>query len=464
MRSTPPAPGPQPRCRWPCWPAGWSSAPSSPAACSAGHLVDEPDPLAAVPVRATSNRRYRRMVAVPSAGGWWAGRSDPQRIALYTRSSYYSVLALTPFFALLVVVSSTDQRPFAAVLFLVGSVAVTVTALLLARAGLTAPGPDKRLPPRLLVGAAATTLATAGAGVAAIRDGGDAGSLLPWVLGLAPTMVLIACSTVWPTRTLTVAGVGIGVLVGVGLLSAGRPTAEALVLGVLFAVTSIATASSFRFYVWVLDVVTQLERARDVQARLAVAEERLRFARDLHDVMGRNLSAIAVKGQLAAELVRRGRAEAAEEVTDISRIAEESLREIRGVVGGYRSASLPGELAGARSVLRAAGVSCTVSGDEEAPSLPEAVQVALGWVVREAVTNVLRHSRATTCTIDLGTAGGIAELRVVNDGATSSADGSWGNGLTGLAERLHTEGGRLTARVGGGTFELTAALPMAVSR
>src|SRR3954449_1189875 len=320
------------------------------------------------------------------------------------------------------------------------------------------------LPMRLFVGAAVAALATAGAGVAAVPDGGDAGSVLPWVLGLAPTMVLIACSTVWAIRPLTVGGVGIGVLVGVGLLSAGRPAAEALVLGVLFAVTSVATASSFRFSVWVLDVVTQLERARDVRARLAVAEERLRFARDLHDVMGRNLSAIAVKGQLAAELVRRGRAEAAEEVTDISRIAEESLREIRGVVGGYRSASLPGELAGARSVLRAAGVSCTVSGDEEAPSLPEAVQVALGWVVREAVTNVLRHSRATTCTIDLGTAGGIAELRVVNDGATSSADGSWGNGLTGLAERLHTEGGQLTARVGGGAFALTAALPVALPR
>jgi two-component system sensor histidine kinase DesK len=415
-----------------------------------------------MPMRAEKASRYASMVPVGTVAGWWAGRSDPQRIALYTRWSYYSVLALTPFFALLVVVSSTDQRPFAAVLFLLGSVAVTVTVLLLARAGLTAHGPDKRLPPRLLVGAAATTLATACAGVAAVPDGSDAGSLWPWVLGLAPTMVLIACSTVWPTRTLAVGGVGIGLIVGVGLLSAGRPAADALVLGVLFAVTSIATAASFRFSVWVLDVVTQLERGRDVQARLAVAEERLRFARDLHDVMGRNLSAIAVKGQLAAELVRRGRPEAAGEVADISRIAEESLREVRGVVGGYRSASLSGELAGARSVLRAAGAACTVTGDDEAPLLPAEVQAALGWVVREAVTNVLRHSRATTCTIELRTAGGIAELRVVNDGVTSSADGPWGNGLTGLAERLDAAGGRLTARAEGGTFVLTAALPVAV--
>src|SRR4051812_8705205 len=406
--------------------------------------------------------RYASMVTVPSVAGWWTARSDPQRIALYTRSSYYSVLALTPFFALLVVVSWTDQRPFAAVLFLLGSVAVTVTVLLLARAGLTAHGPDKRLPPRLLVGAAATTLATACAGVAAVPDGSDAGSLLPWVLGLAPTMVLIACSTVWPTRTLTVGGVGIGLLVGVGLLSAGRLAADALVLGVLFAVTSIATAASFRFSVWVLDVVTQLERARDVQARLAVAEERLRFARDLHDVMGRNLSAIAVKGQLAAELVRRGRPEVAEEVTEISRIADESLRELRGVVGGYRRASLPGELAGARSVLRAAGISCTVSGDGEAALLPAAVQVALGWVVREAVTNVLRHSRASTCTISLHAAGGATELLVVNDGAAEPADRPWGNGLAGVAERLDAAGGRPAARRRRGRLELPPSLSVSV--
>ncbi len=413
-------------------------------------------------MRAVDDGRYGSMVPVPSVAGWWAGRSDPQRIALYTRSSYYAALAVTPLVALLVVVSSASHPPFAAALFLLGSVAVTVTALLLARAGLTAPGPDKRLPTRLLVGAAAAALATVGTGVAAVPDGGDAGSLLPWVLGLAPTMVLIACSTVWPTRTLTVGGVGIGVLEGVGLLSAGRTAAEALVLGVLFGLTSTATALSFRFSVWVLDVVTQLERARDVQARLAVAEERLRFARDLHDVMGRNLSTIAVKGQLAAELVRRGRAEAADEVTDISRIADESLREMRGVVGGYRSASLPGELAGARSVLRAAGVSCTVSGDEEAALLPAAVQAALGWAVREAVTNVLRHSQAITCTIGLTSTDGETELRVVNDGATEPADRRWGNGLTGVAERLDAAGGRLMVARVDGRFELTATLPVVV--
>nr|WP_275585960.1 histidine kinase [Geodermatophilus sabuli] len=204
-----------------------------------------------------------------------------------------------------------------------------------------------------------------------------------------------------------------------------------------------------------------MDRTRGVQLQLAVAEERLRFARDLHDVMGRNLSAIAVKSQLAAELVRRGREGAVEELADISRVAEESLREVRDVVRGYRRSDLPGELAGARSVLRAAGVGCTVEGEDDGAALPEPVQTALGWVVREAVTNVLRHSRATACTVALRTDGGEAELRVSNDGVAGTPV-DWGNGLTGLAERLAATGGRLTADAVEDRFVLTATVPVRV--
>src|SRR4051812_24112874 len=196
---TPPARGPRPRCHWPCSPDGWSSAPSSPAACSAGHLVDEPS-RGGLPVSAKDNGRYGSMVAVPTVSGWWARRSDPQRIALYTRSSYYGFVAVTPLFALLVVAGSPGVRPFAGALFLLGSVAVTVAALLLTRAGLSAPLSDKRLPPWLLAGSAATALATVGAGMAVVPDGADEGSPLPWVSFLAPLAVLIACSTVWAIR------------------------------------------------------------------------------------------------------------------------------------------------------------------------------------------------------------------------------------------------------------------------
>nr|WP_279590995.1 sensor histidine kinase [Modestobacter marinus] len=203
-----------------------------------------------------------------------------------------------------------------------------------------------------------------------------------------------------------------------------------------------------------------MERTRGVQLQLAVAEERLRFSRDLHDVMGRNLSAIAVKSQLAGELVRRSRPEAADEVADISRIAEESLREVREVVRGYRSTDLTGELAGARSVLRAAGATVTVRGEDGAGALPEPVQAALGWVVREAVTNVLRHSEAGECTIALDETDGEVRLTVGNDGVTGEP--GTGNGLTGLRERLSAAGGTLEAGRDGDRFTLTATLPTGV--
>src|SRR4051794_1293009 len=149
------------------------------------------------------------MAPVSTVTGWWSGRSDPQRIALYTRWSYYSVRAVTPLFGLLVVGPSPGPPPFAAASFLLGSVAVTVTAILLARAGLTAPAPGRRVPPWLLVGAGTTALITVAAGAAVVPDGGEAGSLLPWVVFLAPSVVLIACSTVWPAGTLALGGLAI---------------------------------------------------------------------------------------------------------------------------------------------------------------------------------------------------------------------------------------------------------------
>jgi signal transduction histidine kinase len=179
-------------------------------------------------------------------------------------------------------------------------------------------------------------------------------------------------------------------------------------------------------------------------------------------VMGRNLSAIAVKSQLAGELVRRGRPEAVDEVADIRRLAEDSLGEVREVVRGHRSTDLAGELAGARSVLRAAGVTCTVHGEEGGATLPRAAQTAFGWVAREGVTNVLRHSHATFCTITLDVTRSKAELEVRNDAVLDeegTSDGRPGSGLTGLRERLAALGGSLEARRDGSRFVLTASLP-----
>ncbi|GAA2504666.1 sensor histidine kinase [Streptomyces longisporus] len=211
---------------------------------------------------------------------------------------------------------------------------------------------------------------------------------------------------------------------------------------------------------WTLSVLWEAERAREVEARLAVAEERLRFGRDLHDVMGRNLAVIALKSELAVQLARRGRPEAVEQMIEVQRIAQESQREVRDVVRGYRGADLGVELAGAQGVLSAAGIRCEVSG--EAGGLELGVQSVLGWVVREATTNVLRHGDAVRCDIALEAGAGSVVLTVENDGASAPAGGG-GSGLAGLRERLSAVGGTLEAgRVGADVFRVTAEVPLSV--
>ncbi|MCZ2829080.1 sensor histidine kinase [Modestobacter sp. VKM Ac-2986] len=396
---------------------------------------------------------------MPTVSRWWSSRSAPQRIDLYTRWSFYAYLgAGLPLLALAIVGSAVDVAPAPAVrLFLLGSVVTAAAAVVLAARGLAAHRTGRRIAwtvPVLALGAGGLTGA---AGVWTFSGTGEVAPPVAWSVGLPLGMVLTAASTTWTSRQLLAPALLVGALGGVALAADGAPAPAAAVNAVLVGVTVYAVVLAFRFSVWVLDVVLEMERTRGVQLQLAVAEERLRFARDLHDVMGRNLSAIAVKSQLAGELVRRSRPGAAEEVADVHRIAEDSLREMREVVRGYRSTDLTSELAGARSVLRAAGIRCTVQGEDDAGALPEAVQAALGWVVREAVTNVLRHSEAGDCTIELSTAGGEARLTVRNDGVAGPT--GRGSGLTGLRERLTGAGGTLETVRDGDRFTVTATLP-----
>ncbi len=422
--------------------------------------------------------RYGSMGAVPTVARWWSSRTDPQRIELYTRWSYYSSITAMPlllFFA--VAADRTTGSAWLPPLLLAATLTTAAACLRLARQGFRdrASRPD-RAALAVSLAAGAVTVATS----VAVTAEGPAPSA-PWAVGLVCATVLLGLSVTVRSGPLCAGAVAGGALAGGVSLAEGDELPGAVAVGISIGLALAGFAVAFRFTVWILDVVLEMERTRGVQAQLAVAEERLRFARDLHDVMGRNLSAIALKSQLAAELVRRGRDGAAEELAEISRVAEESLREVRDVVRGYRSTDLPGELAGARSVLRAAGVAVTVTGDEDAVALPGPVQTALGWVVREAVTNVLRHSRAGTCSVVLSTSGELAELRVVNDGVTADGGGDegdgpggdghggdghggdgWGNGLTGLAERLAATGGRLAAGRDGGRFLLTATVPVGV--
>ncbi|MGW2050001.1 sensor histidine kinase [Streptomyces sp. NPDC001858] len=249
---------------------------------------------------------------------------------------------------------------------------------------------------------------------------------------------------------------------GLALALGGHPADVLITMGgVLVGCSFLAFTAAFSL--WLLDAVYALDEARETRARLAVAEERLRFGRDLHDVMGRNLAVIALKSELAVQLARRGRPEAVEQMIEVQRIAQESQREVRAVVRGYREADLGVELAGAQGVLTAAGIACEVHGETE--GLPAEVQSALGWVVRETTTNVLRHGDAGRCSVALRVTEGRAVLTVENDGAEESldsGDGSGGgSGLVGLRERLQAVEGTLEAGfVGAGVFRVVAEVPL----
>lgn len=218
---------------------------------------------------------------------------------------------------------------------------------------------------------------------------------------------------------------------------------------------------------WLLGVIWKLDAARSTEARLAVAEERLRFGRDLHDVMGRNLAVIALKSELAVQLARRGRPEAVEQMVEVQRIAQESQREVREVVRGYRKADLQAELSGARSILRAAGVDCRIEG-EEGTRLPPEMESALGRVVREGTTNVLRHAtdvRRCAVRTHIDPDRSVLVMTMENDGVTDPVAAGTrslpGSGLKGLRERLHPLGGTLTSGlITKESYRLTVELPV----
>ncbi|WAZ27070.1 sensor histidine kinase [Streptomyces cinnabarinus] len=214
--------------------------------------------------------------------------------------------------------------------------------------------------------------------------------------------------------------------------------------------TAYATAISAMVTAAILslsDAVRDLRAAREELARRAVEEERLRFSRDLHDLLGHTLSVIVVKSEAARRLARADVDAAVSQITDIESVGRQALTEIREAVTGYREGSLAADLDRARSALTAAGISVTV--DRSGPPLPPRTEALLGWVVREAATNVLRHSGAARCAITVSGGEGSVRLTVADDGHGDLGSGVDGTGLLGLRERLATVGGSLRAEAGG---------------
>lgn len=246
------------------------------------------------------------------------------------------------------------------------------------------------------------------------------------VLGMVPFLVSYAIwGLPWPR----------GAWVAAGLVAAGL-------------VALVVTGAADRWFYALLMVMVcgfgvmmrSMEKYSDRQAELnevmAVVSERERVARDVHDVLGHSLTAISVKAELASRLVEADPARAADELTQVQTLARHALAEVRSTVSGLRATRIDDELETARASLAAAGIGADLPADSDVVEISN--RIVLAWALREAVTNVIRHSGARHCVVTLGP----DSLVVTDDGVGGT--GVEGNGLRGLRERVAASGGTVT--------------------
>lgn len=203
---------------------------------------------------------------------------------------------------------------------------------------------------------------------------------------------------------------------------------------------------------WLWDLLLQAQAGKAAQARLSVAEERLRFARDVHDLLGHDLSVIALKAELAARLASVDAERASAEAGEVQRLAGTALADLRAAVHAYREVDLDDQLTAVEQLLRSSGVRCVVRRPEH--PVPADIAAQLAPVLREASTNLLRHSTASWCTIDIDQDDDEVRMTVTNDGAESRGPDRYSHGLRGLSERLATAGGVLRTTEQDGEFGL----------
>jgi two-component system sensor histidine kinase DesK len=317
---------------------------------------------------------------------------------------------------------------------------------------------------------AAALLAVQTVASVAVVAGSPESSLLFPMLAIAGVVALDARRGLWWMA-------GAAVLASVTIAAAGG-TGDQNASAVLVTVLSGLGSWSFRR---LFAVIGELARTRDELARVAVARERERFSRDLHDLLGHTLSVIVVKAQAVRRLAELDPATAAGQAGDIETIGRRALTEVRQAVEGYAGTGLAAELERARAALGAAGVAVTVAEPADGETLPADVDALFGWVVREGVTNVIRHAGAATCRITWSLEESVARLSLADDGrgagaasgtgaegappgAEDSAPGvPGGHGLAGLRDRVAAAGGSLAAAAAAdGGFRLEVEVPAGV--
>ena len=250
-----------------------------------------------------------------------------------------------------------------------------------------------------------------------------------------------------------VAAAFVVIAVAVGAVTGGAPHIHGLIAASVGSMILVTVLLPFRLWTLLLDA----RAGREARARLAVTQERLRFARDVHDVLGHRLSVIALKAELAARLSGVDPQRSAEEAAAVQRLSAAALVEVREAVHGYRTLDLGDQLLAVEGVLRDAGIRCTVRGTAQQVPGETATQLAL--TLREGCTNVLRHSAAQWCTIEVHQRPNEVRLTMTNDGARSAVADRLSFGLQGAAERLATVGGELQTGLQEDVFRLEITVP-----
>jgi two-component system sensor histidine kinase DesK len=272
-----------------------------------------------------------------------------------------------------------------------------------------------------------------------------------WVAGF-----VIGASALAVPRAGVLVAVGLGLMAVIGAVVFDGPAVSNL--GVVLG-AGVVTWLAGVVLVWLLGLLWAAEAGRDAEAGLVVAQERLRASRELHDVLGHQLGIIALKAELAADLAATDPARSRAESEEIRAIAAATLADARRAVHGETVADLATQVASAELVLRSAGIETTV--DVDTTLVPASASQLLAAVVREAVTNILRHSDARTVSIAFHRNGRGPTLAIVNDGTGNMAAGvpSSATGLASLAARCAVDGARLVAGpIADGRFEVRVEL------
>ncbi|WP_237700579.1 sensor histidine kinase [Janibacter sp. HTCC2649] len=263
-------------------------------------------------------------------------------------------------------------------------------------------------------------------------------TVMVWALGETGTASAVYCAvaTVMLLPFAYAAPIVVGIAALMIVLGETRPTWDSGA-GTAFGVLAAALAVFGIQQMMVRNI--ELIKAHDENADLAVENERTRFARDLHDILGHSLTVITVKAELAQRLLDVDPPRARAELADLERLSRDALADVRRAVEGYRDLSLPGELARARTALAAAEITAELPNSTE--DVPTALRELFAWTVREGVTNVLRHSNAQRCSVVLTP----TSVEVRDDGGGPGGS-TLGSGLTGLQERASVLGGTVVTR------------------